>query len=444
MSEYRPAKYIMTQEKFDTKQNDVTVEDKSKNKNLSLFKANCLKLIPELAFFRWNNEALKEEQWQEALNRFDVLGKKKLTATHLIYLLSEVLETNFESISSKLQKKNPGRSCKRKLEQEEKIPRSQNSYSKKRKREIEASDPSRQVIVDDENIPSALKDSFKDLNLRVTSLTPGTPTKEFAEIKRTPGKRKVRPFYTKEGGSLNRPLTFYTPISPEGKKGMVVMKQVTAQELKDKIPTLAAQRAKPITFQVFKKDIKSNTRASRRINQKSMTGATCQQLFAAHGVDTIIKIHGSEYHWSHIWGLFLGGQHSVRNLIPTTAAANYNMLKIFERYVAKRLTEDNANSPDCIQITAIPKYEENSDSLIPIELKLNLSWEDKDTEGNSKKIAETITINTRSYRTMTDTMVQAISFARDDLELMMAVIKSQDQDSKLEDDQFENGSSFSI
>lgn len=121
----------MTQEKFDTKQNDVTVEDKSKNKNLSLFKANCLKLIPELAFFHWNNEALKEEQWQEALNRFDVLGKKKLTATHLIYLLSEVLETNFESISSKLQKKNPGRSCKRKLEQEEKIPRSQNSYSKK-------------------------------------------------------------------------------------------------------------------------------------------------------------------------------------------------------------------------------------------------------------------------------------------------------------------------
>lgn len=143
-------------------------------------------------------------------------------------------------------------------------------------------------------------------------------------------------------------------------------------------------------------------------------------------------------------GTFLGGQHSVRNLIPTTAAANYNMLKIFEKYVAKRLTEGNANSLDCIHITAIPKYEENSDSLIPIELKLNLSWEETDTEGTSKKISETITINTRSYRTMTDTMVQAISFARHDLELMMAVIKSKDDDSQLEDGQVENGSSFSI
>lgn len=45
---------------------------------------------------------------------------------------------------------------------------------------------------------------------------------------------------------------------------------------------------------------------------------------------------------------------------------------------------------------------------------------------------------------MTDTMVQAISFARHDLELMMAVIKSKDDDSQLEDGQVENGSSFSI
>lgn len=290
----------MTRVKFDIKQNDETVEDK----NLSLFKSKCFKLIPALAFFRWNNEALKEEQWKEALHRFEVLGRKKLTSTHLVYLLSEVLKTDFESISSTLQKKNPGRSCKRKHEQEEKTPASQNSYSQKRKREIEASDPSRQVIVEDENIPSGLKHSFEDLKLRITSLTPGTPTKEFAEVKRTPGKRKVRPFYTKESGSLKKPLTFYTPISPEGKKGMVVMEQVTAQELKDKIPTLAAQRAQPVTFQVLQKDIKSNTRASRRINQKAMTGTTCQKLFAAHGVDTIIKIHGSEYHWSHIWGLF--------------------------------------------------------------------------------------------------------------------------------------------
>lgn len=430
----------MTRVKIDTKRNDETVE----NPNLSLFKSKCFKLIPALAFFRWNNEALNEEQWKEALHRFEALGRKKLTATHLVYLLSEVLNTDFESISSTLQKKNPGRSCKRKLGQEEKTLASQNSYSKKRKREIEASDPSRQVIVDDENIPSGLKDSFKDLNLRMTSLTPGTPTKEFVEVKRTPGQSKVRPFYTKEGGSLKRPLTFYTPISPEGKKGMVAIKQVTAQEIKDKIPTLAAQRAKPITFQVFQKDIKSNTRSTRRIPQKSMTGTTCQKLFAAHGVDTILKLHGSEYHWSHIWGLLLGGQHSVKNLIPTTAAANYNMLKIFEKYVAKRLTEGKANSLDCIQITAIPKYEENSDSLIPIELKLNLSWEDRDSLGNSKKIAETITINTRSYRTMTDSMVQAISFARHDLELMMAVIKPENDDSQLEDGQFENGSSFSI
>jgi hypothetical protein len=140
---------------------------------------------------------------------------------------------------------------------------------------------------------------------------------------------------------------------------------------------------------------------ARRISQNTLMKASCREVFAAHGIDTVITSRGSKYHWSHLIAHFLGGEQESENLIPGTAASNYNTLELVEQFIAEKLILGIS-----INIQVTPIY--SSESLIPDELKFHLEWDE-----GGLHYTETLMINPRSYRRESPATLAVVGFFRE-------------------------------
>ncbi|TAL63873.1 MAG: hypothetical protein EPN84_04380, partial [Legionella sp.] len=105
---------------------------------------------------------------------------------------------------------------------------------------------------------------------------------------------------------------------------------------------------------------------------------------------------------------FLGGAQDTVNLIPSTAAANYNTLEAIELYIRELLVNKKTTE---VNIVVEPVY--TGESLIPELLIYKLEW-DQVIAGQTQQFAETFNINPQSHQRFTQSMYESFDEARKD------------------------------
>ncbi|WP_419420046.1 hypothetical protein ACNVED_01750 [Legionella sp. D16C41] len=392
------------------------------SEEVKAFRDRCIQCLPNIETIIKKHDTLTEvEKWQKLFNQFQTHKRQKLTRPFLIYLVSNTLGNTFEKINAQLQNQNPGRKVKKELAQEAKPPAQK--YSKKRRKEEtddkENQDPNRRCVVYTTTPSSGLQTHCEEKNIPLTQgLEDASPHKDYPNIsiKRTPrGKTKVRLFHSHTTTNQNAPhqsevVSCYTPFTPESKKpgeGRLVFS--LDEDIETKLPNLTVERIEPTEFEITLDNIEKSI--IRRMGQNQLAHATSREVFVAHGVETIVLVRGSKYHWSHLRALWLGGQHTPKHLLPTTAAANYNTLNLVERFIVEKLTEERKYPVQKIKVKVVPVYG-NDKSIIPKLLTFELKWEEKKSDLTILEKTETIIINARSYQQVTTKMRQTVDFIR--------------------------------
>lgn len=207
----------------------------------------------------------------------------------------------------------------------------------------------------------------------VESLALATPRKENSEVLyRTPGGKTARPLYNNGLNSL------YKHLTPENQR--VRPQDISIGELMQRLPAMHVEQAGPVVYTATLDNMNERQGEPRRQSARSITGASAAEIFRANGV-TICPDQNNAHHWAHLIAHFLADSSEIAssisgkdvvNLVPTTAAANYNTLHTIELHIAKLLQESQT---DKVHIQVTPKY--NGDNLIPYSLVYILSWEDK-------------------------------------------------------------------
>ncbi|STX27790.1 Uncharacterised protein [Legionella beliardensis] len=383
------------------------------------FKARCMRILPTMENFTWQNEPLNDHHWQQLYDLFSEHQKKKLTSSRLIHLLSVVLDTDFDAVNSQLQRKNSDREVKQnQVEPTEKpLTRKKRRVEKEHDQEKENQDPQRKLITDTSSLTPAKKSKLEK-HVRITTLTPSSPAKGYEGVPtmQTPKNTKVREVYRQkvvQGTSVST-VSLFKPCTPVKQEGRIkVSQKVKFKEVKEQLPGLMATKLKPQEFEVSLQDIHKAGGHKRRFGQNGLTGASCRKVFAAHEVDTIIKVKGSDYHWSHIRGLCIGGQHTAAHLMPATAASNYDTLNLIENFIIDKLTEKRAHSIDHIRVKVTPVYSSDSEAIIPEVIQFELDWEEIDNKQELTQQSELVFISPRSYQQLTTGARTAIHTLRE-------------------------------
>jgi len=240
-----------------------------------------------------------------------------------------------------------------------------------------------------------------------------TPSYKPIPLKETPGGTRVRQIFSGCGRQL------FVPNSPTQSKIPNTM-QTTIHE---KLPKLHYERPAQTskTCRVTLSQIDARAGAARRTSQRQLTGASALDVFIAEGANHSDDVHGRDRHWAHIIAFCLGGEQRADNLVPTTASANYNTLDAIERLIPIRL-RSSQNPVDYVDIKATIRYDdEDKDSLIPVEIIYELSWEEQ-----SVPHTETHYIKTTTTTRYTDAMLKTFAAVRD--EKVGALVDDDDDD----------------
>lgn len=335
-----------------------------------------------------DNLELTNLQWLELIRRFERQHIERLTRAFLFHHLAEI--KNVHSIADILNdKKQPPRAAKREA------PKDNSPIQAKRRKYKSANiDTSDNPLIASDDSSETLHSSLRSKNVRITSVT------QKEDDFYTPGCTKIRPLLRHSVNKFH--VNFFKPITPETDKVQIIQDK---QYVKKIYPNLNITRHENnIHFQATLEKLEQRKGVSRGISQNQLAGASCQAVFAAYNSNVIIKPRGSKYHWFHIQGFFLGGQQSVTNLAPTTAAANYNTLEIVEEFIANKLVRDKVALVD---IDVSLSYCDKSD--IPANICFNLSWNEFDAS-----FSEVININPRSHYRITTAMLHTFNFVREE------------------------------
>ena len=251
-------------------------------------------------------------------------------------------------------------------------------------------------ILERTDVTTAFHSPIARTGVRVAELTDASPAQGYGEVKKTPGGRKVHAVYRNGAGTL------FKPVTPVGRDGMIDTQCARREEIEGALSTLDFSRCTEITFKATLAHLYARSGKGRGVAQNTLMKARCRDVFAAHDTKGDILIQGNRYHWSHLIAHFLGGEQSKLNLIPGTAASNYNTLEVVEQFIAKKLLTKKVLS---IDINVEPTY--RGESLIPDELAFQLTWDEL-----SRRYSETIRINPRSYQRITRSMQSSIALLR--------------------------------
>jgi len=264
------------------------------------------------------------------------------------------------------------------------------------------------LILDHKDGDDELEKGLSATGVRIASLVDASPVKGEIGVKRTPGKTKVRIFSAINGHE------FFTPLTPEGKRerwGRVRISQpCSPTSVCLSLPKLNANRANPVEYTATLANISKRAGKERRTNQKSEMGASAADVFRAYGIE-IQSIDSRHHHWAHLIGHFFGAHENITstdsdqpiiNLVPSTAAANYNTLEAIELFIRDKLVREET---DMISIFVTPVYSDTA--IIPDVLIYHLSWKEQALD-----CVETFYIHPQSYRPITASMHAAIKLVR--------------------------------
>ncbi|CDZ78039.1 hypothetical protein BN59_02336 [Legionella massiliensis] len=354
----------------------------AEDEKIALFKKRAIRHLPEL-----DSSVTDRHEWLELIRRFEKLSLKHLTRRFLLDELSDITKTDYNAYIAQFSRDQPPRRVKV-LSPLDSAPQIRSFKRRERYKDGE-----NELIFQSTAGNLYLHSPLRKTGARVAELEPATPEKGFTGLQRTPGGSKVRPYWGNSKGNFFKPLT---PYGKKSESGMVeISKNKRRAEVLEQIPALRFERPGPITFVATLEKLRARSNVRRRVSQLQVTGARCHDIFKAEGSDELITISGHDYHWSHLIAYFLGGEQSKENLIPGTAASNYNTLELVEQPIARKLIQEGVES---IEITVTPSY--TGDSFIPDELIFSLKW--------GAGHFETIHINSRSYKRITGPMHKSI------------------------------------
>lgn len=223
----------------------------------------------------------------------------------------------------------------------------------------------------------------KKTGVRVAALEPS----KAGEKAVSPGGHEYRPFYK---GSRN---TLFLPVTPDAKKPHA------PHQLPSRIS--AGKRVSTRHFTVTEQTVQA--KKARGLTQKQLAGLSCKEMFHAHGMSDF-ALHGRNYHWSHLVGLLLGGEHAIENMVPGTAESNLNTLHAVERRILQLLQEGAME----VDMVVTPRYPKDPDVLLPKHLRFQLTWSQA-----GRTHSETLTIYTVSRRPLTRMMRDTLHVIRE-------------------------------
>jgi hypothetical protein len=231
---------------------------------------------------------------------------------------------------------------------------------------------------------------------------------------RTPGGTEVRPLCNIDGASL------YKHVTPSSAVDRAKIK--SRFEITGALPRLNLEQADKIVFIATLKSMQERVNEPRASLFKLM-GARAKDVFEASGLKPVSKEDNSSeddnllsYHWNHILAHFLADPQNLEtesldkergNIVPGTAAANYNTLATVELPLRNKLIKGNT---DAIRIEATPNYEDGF--LIPQTINYLLTWEEKDVHGTLTSHYNEFTISPQSHLRYTKPMHESFEILR--------------------------------
>lgn len=383
-----------------TQSTEIEIDENRKKFNVRLtsllppkvehFKQRANRLLPRL-----NRLSLTDKEWLVLTCQFQYQQRKNLSRVHFLHQVIQLRKTDFSLLRRQLSREQPLRKTKRTTEHAP-LPLT----NRKRKRS-DGSGPNFFIMDPGIACPSPLKKLLTETGVRQCLLTPASPVKGYSKVSKTPEKgTRVRRQYSGCG------VEFFTPLTPV--KNQHDTSKSNRFEIRKRLPRLHYDRPNEVFFTATQATIEACHGKKRYLSQKQLTGASCKDVFIAHGDAFAVKMSGNKFHWSHLIAHFLGGQQSKENLIPATAASNYNTLEMVEQFIAEKLASGMCHS---IDIKATPMWT-NEESLIPDELVFNLRWQEINSQDKSINKEEFIHINPRSHQRITASMHKSMACLR--------------------------------
>lgn len=321
------------------------------------------------------NINILRNEWHQIIKRFNQLKRQNLSAPFLINELSNIKRLDFEDVEAMLSLPNPQRKVKQSVKE---LSSNEAKESFKKRKRHDSNDNF--IIAEQDNL---------GLPLPAKRLEPATPSRVGTKRMRSPNGTRYRMFGEIDGRRLH---TQDTPQKPR--------QNFSSENLNNHIPT----RSSEMTFEATRTSFEQRSGKSRPLSQRAIMGDSAHHVFLAHGDELAIHSRSQDYHWAHIVAYVLGGEHSARNLIPATAAANYTMLEAIERHLID-LLKTNRSSKINIKVNLLYADEH---VLIPDELHFELSWSEPGLVENPINKFEQFHIKPRSEtrlsRQMRDTL----------------------------------------
>lgn len=371
-------------------EHSTAVEKLNQNLQYSLSKIQSFLSHPYLKKNDFSALMITQTEWLAIANRFDKLHRQKITSSLFVDSLSVIRKVSIESLYLILSLPQPSRRVKRQAEPSDTVAkRNYNSFR-------EGENP---LISDSSFSDPILKPQLEDKGVRFTKLSPSTPERKTGRPTfRTPGGTKVKPVFGSSSGH-----TLFQPESPSSKVRNPISRS-TLDKIKQQQPRLQYDKAEPIEFIVTLESMQLRAGVPRR---KNTMGASASDVFSAHGVETSSKLA----HWAHLGAHYLCAPHEILssnpnretvNLVPASAASNYNTLEAVERFIEQKL-KDKITS--VIRVRVEPLYE--GEALIPSRLDYILNWKEEDVLKQ-----EYFYIYPQSFHRLTKSMHQSFNVLR--------------------------------
>lgn len=259
---------------------------------------------------------------------------------------------------------------------------------KRHRRFMRESGPNQIIVMESNNMTLDLRRTLEDLGARITPIYPATPKKNQGALFKTPGGSHVKQVAQNDFSLFMRK----TPVT---------------QKLKtpdsNALPRTIKQITQPICFTATREKMEERKDVSRGFSQKQVMGVTSRSVFEAHGIN--IEPHNArKYHWAHLVAWFLGGNQNSKNLVPSTAAANYNTLNCVENYILQKLVDGKIPR---IELQVIPEYID--EEMIPNKITYKISYVDH----NGKKEEDSFFIYPQSDTMFSEKSQNTIDVTRD-------------------------------
>lgn len=346
-------------------------------------------------------------QWNRFIKCFEEGHRQKLTYSFFLHTISTIQKIRHADNVSKIKSTQPTRGTKRK--------RPDNDRPTKRVyRPSYVEDQGVNPLIYPANGKEELETQLEESGVRiVSSLNPATPERGYKTLHGTPGGHKVRVFATINGETFFKPLT---PLSKKTDENRADVNHVAKSEIIQSCPGFHLRRAVPVEYVATREVIMARSGLPRGRSPRYLMGASAAEIFRAHGIEVKL-VDSRSKHGAHLIAHFMAdpeeisspaGYEDIINVIPSTAAANYNTLELAELYIKQKLVD---KVTDQIHILVTPVY--SRESHIPDLLIYKLTWSEKNNTDELVQHQEIFNITPQSHQRVTKSMHQSVRILRE-------------------------------